>query len=83
MVLIATTEQGKENPSIRFFIQDDDELTQLKKDIEDITSKNNLMPQCGTNQNGAKRQHLTVFAFLHDQLLGHGFYSVYILAISL
>jgi len=31
-----------------------------------------LMPQCGINQNGAKRQHLLVFAFLHDQLLGHG-----------
>jgi len=31
------------------------------------------MPQCGTNQNGAKRHHLPVFAFLHDQLLGHGF----------
>jgi len=30
------------------------------------------MPQCGTNQNGAKRQHLFVFAFLHDRLLGHG-----------
>ena len=31
------------------------------------------MPQCGTNLNGAKRQRLTVFAFLHDQLSGHGF----------
>ncbi|WP_272576002.1 hypothetical protein [Providencia sp. PROV273] len=26
-----------------------------------------LMPQCGTNQNGAKRQRQLVFAFLHDQ----------------
>lgn len=25
------------------------------------------MPQCGTNQNGAKRQHLSAFAFLHDR----------------
>ncbi|HEM8301401.1 hypothetical protein HLH58_14305 [Providencia stuartii] len=32
-----------------------------------------LMPQCGTHQNGAKRQHHFVFAFLHDGLLGHGF----------
>jgi len=24
-------------------------------------------------KNGAKRQHLFVFAFLHDRFLGHGF----------
>ncbi|WP_311749804.1 hypothetical protein [Proteus terrae] len=35
-------------------------------------SQKNLMPQCGTNQNGAKRQRILVFASLHDQLLGHG-----------
>jgi hypothetical protein len=35
-----------------------------------------LMPQCGTNQNGAKRQRLFVFAFLHDRLLGHGFLAL-------
>jgi len=38
-----------------------------------IFLKKILMPQCGTNYNGAKRQHRFVFAFLHDQWLGHGF----------
>lgn len=41
-----------------------------------IFLKKILMPQCGTNQNGAKRQHLSVFALLHDQLLGHGFLAL-------
>jgi len=31
------------------------------------------MPQCGTNQNGAKRHRHSVFAFLHDKWSGHGF----------
>lgn len=39
MVLIATTEQGKENPNIRFFILDDDELAQLKKEIDILQIK--------------------------------------------
>lgn len=34
------------------------------------------MSQCGTNQNGAKRQRHSVFAFPHDRLLGHGFLAL-------